>query len=61
MWLRTTNELGVSGANDEHEDQEGIDSGGEAIRKDWKGVASGPNRGREAYQTWYGEKQKVDN
>ncbi len=54
MWLRTTNELGVNGLDDEQED-----SGGEAIRKD--GVASGLDRGGEAYQAWYREKRKVDN
>jgi hypothetical protein len=37
MWLRTTNELGMSGADDEHKDQEGINMRSEAIKEDEKG------------------------
>jgi hypothetical protein len=56
MWSRTTNELGVSGADNEHENKKGTIPGGEAIREDREGLASGPNQGRKAYQAWYGEK-----
>jgi hypothetical protein len=34
MWLKTTNEVGVSGANIEHDDQEGTNRGGETIKED---------------------------
>jgi hypothetical protein len=34
MWLKTTNEVGVSGANIEHDDQEGINRGRETIKED---------------------------
>lgn len=47
--MRTTNGQRVNGADDEHEDQEGIDSGGETIRKDQEGVAIEPNWGGGAY------------
>ncbi len=42
MWSQTTNELGVNGVDNEHEDQEGTNPRGETIREDYEGVASKP-------------------
>jgi len=33
MWLRTTNGVEVSGEDNEHDDQEGIDRGGKKKKK----------------------------
>jgi hypothetical protein len=36
-WLRTTNEVGVSGADNEHDNQERTNWRGEVIKEDWEG------------------------
>ncbi len=61
MWSKTTNELGVNDADDEHEDQEGTNPGGKTIKEDCEGITSKPNWRGEAYQAWYGEKWKANN
>jgi hypothetical protein len=43
MWSKTTNELGVNDADDEHEDQEGTNPGGKTIKEDCEGITSKPN------------------
>jgi hypothetical protein len=53
MWLKTTNEVGASGANNKHDDQKGTNRGRKTIKEDRKGAKSEPNRGGEAYQAWY--------
>jgi hypothetical protein len=61
MWLRTTNEVEVSGVDNEHDDQERTNWGGETIKEDWEGAKSRPDQGGGAYQAWYAEKQKANN
>jgi hypothetical protein len=48
--------VGVSGANIEHDDQEGTNRGGETIKEDWEGAKNELNQRREAYQAWYTKK-----
>jgi hypothetical protein len=53
MWMRTTNELGVNGANDEHENQEGRNPRGKTIKKDKSCFKKFKQVSKHVNQTWH--------